>query len=44
MVARLHGLVGAKTVEKIWGEYVRSHPEWGKKRKTPTSPVAEILS
>jgi hypothetical protein len=35
MVARLH-LVGSKTVEKIWGEYVRSHPEWGKKRKTPT--------
>ena len=44
MVARQpkHHGPGIKTVEKIWGEYVKANPEWSaKKTKTSTTPVAE---
>jgi hypothetical protein len=39
IVARTHPGRGEKTVEIIWREYLKDHPEWRKKRKTPTPLV-----
>jgi len=33
MVAREHHGIGEKTVENIWNEYTRNHPEWGDKKR-----------
>jgi len=42
MVALSHVNRDAKTVEKIWGDYLKDHPEESRrKRKLPTTPVAE---